>query len=215
MKHLAIIADGNRRWAVNNHLPSQFGHAQGLICIERICEWAISKKVQHLTFFTFSTENWSRQQSEIDNIFGLARDYFVSASPWYINKNIKVVFSGRRDRLPGDIIRDMDELESKTNSGSALTLIICTDYGGRDEIVRAIERGARTEDELTREICGSVPCPDVILRTGGRQRLSNFLLWQCAYAELVFTDTLFPALDIEELDRIAEYFNSVQRNFGR
>jgi len=214
MKHLAIIADGNRRWAKNNALLPKLGHAQGLVCIERVCDWAITNKLEALTFFCFSTENWNRSKEEIANLMELARDYFISASSWYIENGIRVRFSGRRDRLPEDLVLDMEKLEDDTKPGTNLNLIICIDYGGRDEIVRAIAAGAKTEDELTAAICGPLPCPDVILRTGGYQRLSNFMLWQCAYAELMFTDTLFPDLDAEELDLVLKRFYDIQRNFG-
>lgn len=215
MMHLAVIADGNRRWAAKNNLPHSFGHAQGLVCIERICEWALASKVSYLTFYVFSTENWRREKNEINNIFGLARDYFISASPWYIARNIKVQFSGRRDRLPTDIVDSMRSLEKVTVAGTNLTLTICADYGGRDEIVRAIQAGAKTEEEITSFVCAMAPEPDVILRTGGRTRLSNFLIWQSAYSELYFTTTLFPDLDVSELDDIMQRYNETQQNFGR
>lgn len=215
MKHLAIIADGNRRWATKNNLPTQIGHAQGLVCIERVCEWALKNDIAHITFYVFSTENWGRNQKEIDNLFELAKDYFSTASSWYVNRGICVQFSGRRDRLPNETILCMEQLEYATINGSDLHLTICADYGGRDEIARAVMAGARTEDEITQHVCGTTPLPDMIVRTGGHKRLSNFLLWQSAYAELMFIDTLFPDLEEEELNNIKEEFYSRQRNFGR
>lgn len=215
MRHLAIIADGNRRWATQNNLPAQLGYAQGLVCIECICEWAIHQGIPYITFYVFSTENWNRAEHEVDNLMGLARDYFVSASPWYIARNIRVQFSGRRDRMPLDIVDSMRSLENATALGTNLTLTICADYGGRDEIVRAVAAGATTDDEISKMLRRTFPDPDVILRTGGNHRLSNFLLWQSAYAELMFTDTLFPDLDADELNQLLKNFNCIQRNFGR
>ena len=215
MKHLAIIADGNRRWATKNNLPTQLGHAQGLVCIERICEWAIESHITYLTFYVFSTENWRRHQNEIDHIFELARDYFVSASSWYIARGIKVQFSGRRDRMPIDVVDSIRSLESLTANGSNLILTICADYGGRDEIVRAVAAGATTEDEISEMLLNTAPDPDVIFRTGGNHRLSNFLLWQSAYAELMFTDTLFPDLNNSELDKLIDEYEHIQQNFGK
>ena len=214
MKHLAIICDGNRRWAKASGLPLEAGHAQGLTAIERCCGWAIDRGVPVLTVFCFSTENWIRPEDQVDKLMALARGYFRGRLDWYVSKNIHVRFRGRRDRLPVDIVESMDVLESATAECSALSLNICVDYGGRDEIVQAIEAGARTEKELNAALSWA-PEPDMILRTGGEKRLSGFMLWQCAYAELMFTDTLFPALEAAELDRAAAEFEHRTRNFGR
>lgn len=215
MKHLAIIADGNRRWAVENGLPKEAGHAQGLVAIERICEWAIENHIPYLTFYCFSTENWGRAQSEVDHIMDLARFYFADRHDWYVDMGIHVRFSGRRDRLAQDIVDKCDVLERDTANGSALTLTICSDYGGRDEIARAVQSGARTEDEITLALTSEIPEPDLILRTGGRHRLSNFMLWQAAYAELYFSETLFPDLGTDELNHILDSYEHTIRNFGK
>lgn len=215
MKHLAIICDGNRRWAAASGLPKEAGHAQGLVAIERCCEWAIDRDIPFLTAYCFSTENWGRAQPEVDHIMGLARWYFTERREWYVARGIRVRFAGRRDRLAADIVTSMEVMERDTAGGTALTLTICADYGGRDEIVRAVQAGAGTEAEITAALTADVPEPDIILRTGGRRRLSNFLLWQAAYAELCFTDTLFPALEGAELDAVlAEYWQTA-RNFGQ
>ena len=215
MRHLAIICDGNRRWAKANGLPPEAGHAQGLTAIERCCEWAVERGVPYLTMFCFSTENWGRESREVDNIMDLARWYFDQRRDWYIARSIRVQFTGRRDRLAADIVDSMTVMERDTAGGEALTLTICADYGGRDEIARAVQDGARTEDEITAALTAGATEPDAILRTGGEMRLSNFLLWQGAYAELFFSGTLFPALEAAELDRVLEEFWSRQRNFGR
>ena len=215
MKHLAIIADGNRRWATSNGLPKEAGHAQGLVAIEKCCLWAIQNKIPFLTFFCFSTENWGRAEVEVNNIMNLARHYFDTQKEWYINNDIRVRFIGRRDRLASDIVEKCYELEKETINCSSLTLTICADYGGRDEIIRAIQSGATTEEEVTSVLTKEVPEPDVIFRTGGRKRLSNFLLWEGAYAELYFSDTLFPALEEKELDSILHDYSECIRNFGK
>lgn len=214
MKHLAIICDGNRRWAVANGLPPEAGHAQGLTAIERCCEWAVERGVPFLTVYCFSTENWRRAQAEVDHIMNLARWYFDERREWYIARNIRVCFTGRRDRLAADIVASMATMERDTAGGTALTLTICADYGGRDEIARAIQAGAQTETEITTALTSYVPEPDAILRTGGEMRLSNFLLWQGAYSELFFSRTLFPDLDEVELDHVLEEFRQRTRNFG-
>lgn len=215
LTHLAIICDGNRRWAKANGLPPEAGHAQGLTAIERCCEWAVERGVPYLTMFCFSTENWGRAQAEVDHIMGLARWYFDQRRDWYIARGIQVRFAGRRDRLAEDIVASMTVMERDTAGGEALTLTICCDYGGRDEIARAVQAGARTEDEITAALTAGAPEPDAILRTGGEMRLSNFLLWQGAYAELFFTKTMFPGLEAAELDGVLEEFQRQKRNFGR
>lgn len=215
MRHLAIICDGNRRWAKDNGLPAEAGHAQGLCAIEGCCEWAIARGVPYLTLYVFSTENWGRADAEVGHIMDLARWYFREKPEWYITRGIRVRFTGRRDRLAADLVADMAALERRTRDGTALTLTICADYGGRDEIVRAVEAGARTEAEISAVLTRDAPEPDVIFRTGGETRLSNFLLWTGAYAELMFSGTLFPALEARELDGVRAEFQKRKRNFGR
>lgn len=215
MTHLAIIADGNRRWARKNDLPAELGHAQGLTMIENTCVWAIEKGIPYLTMFCLSTENWNRSREEVNNLLSLARSYFTDRRDWYVNRGIKVIFCGRRDRLPTDILISMDNMASATRDGSVLTLVICVDYGGRDEIARAVAYGAVTETSITEALTRKVPEPDLILRTGGRHRISNFMLWQAAYSEIYFSDTLFPALTDSELDSILAWFDNQVRTFGK
>lgn len=214
MRHLAIIADGNRRWAAAQGLPKEAGHAQGLNVIERCCEWAISRGVKMLTFYCFSTENWGRESSEVDHIMDLARWYFRERREWFVTRGIRVRFAGRRDRLAKDLIEDMKTMEEETKQGDALTLTICADYGGRDAIARAVQGGARTVRDLDEALTAEIPTPDAILRTGGEMRLSNFLLWQAAYAELFFSPTMFPALEDSELDALSEEYSTRTRKFG-
>lgn len=215
MRHLAIICDGNRRWAAANGLPPEAGHAQGLTAIERCCEWAVERDIPFLTVYCFSTENWGREAREVDHIMDLARWYFDQRRDWYIARSIRVQFTGRRDRLAADLVEDMAVMERDTAGGTSLTLTICADYGGRDEIARAVQAGARTEAEITAALTAGAPEPDAVLRTGGEMRLSNFLIWQGAYSELFFTQTLFPVLEAAELDGVLEEFGQRKRNFGR
>lgn len=214
MKHLAIIADGNRRWAKAAGLPIKSGYLQGLVTIENCCDWAIAKNVDYLTVYCFSTENWRRPANEVDMLIGLGKWYFDDQLDWYVNRGIRVQFSGRRDRFAADLIETMDRLEAATAEGTELTLVICLDYGGRDEIVRAIEAGVRTEEEITAYLTRLAPEPDVILRTGGDTRLSNFLLWQSAYSELMFTAAPFPDLNGDGLDWVLNSYQLRKRNFG-
>lgn len=214
MRHLAIIADGNRRWAASQNLPKEAGHAQGLNVIEHCCEWAISRGVKMLTFYCFSTENWGRESGEVDHIMDLARWYFRERREWFVTCGIRVRFAGRRDRLAKDLVEDMETMEEETKQGDALTLTICADYGGHDAIARAVQSGAKTVHEIDEALTAEIPTPDAILRTGGERRLSNFLLWQAAYAELFFSPTMFPALEDSELDALLEEYSTRTRKFG-
>lgn len=214
MRHLAIIADGNRRWAAAQGLPKEAGHAQGLNVIERCCEWAISRGVKMLTFYCFSTENWGRESGEVDHIMDLARWYFRERREWFVTRGIRVRFAGRRDRLAADLVESMSVMEDETRGCNTLTLTICADYGGHDAIARAVQGGARTVRELDEALTAEIPTPDAILRTGGEMRLSNFLLWQAAYAELFFSPTMFPALEDAELDAVLKEYEARKRNFG-
>lgn len=215
MKHIAIICDGNRRWASANDLPVEAGYIQGLFAVERCCEWSIHNGVKYLTAYCFSTENWGRPKHQVDALKNLARWYFEERREWYIAMGICVRISGRRDHFEPDLLDILERMESDTKGGNSLVFTMCIDYGGRDEIVRAIQNGARTDEEITAMLSGDIPDPDAILRTGGERRLSNFMLWQGAYAELFFSDTLFPALDDRELDAVLGEYEHRTRNFGR
>lgn len=212
--HVAIIADGNRRWARQNNLPIELGYIQGLVTIENLCVAADDLGINQLSFYCFSTENWARADEEKNYLFSLARDYFRDKQEWYRNRNIRVKFRGRRDRLPKDIIESMQAMEQHTIACDGLELYILIDYGGRDEIVEAINHGARTEQEIDSFIGNIAAAPDIIVRTGGNRRLSNFLLWQAAYAEIYFIDTFFPDLGMEELNNILNDFQFVSKNYG-
>lgn len=214
MKHIALIADGNRRWAKENDLSWEAGYLQGLTAIENCCDWAISRGIKHLTIYCFSTENWKRPENEVNKLMEIANWYFIDKLDWYISCDIQVHFAGRRDRVERDLVEKLEKVEKETNKCNTLELNICVDYGGRDEIVRAIAAGARTEEEIS-EYLDIKESPDMIVRTGGDMRLSNFLLWQSAYSELLFTPTYFPALDESILDSFLEEYSHRKRNFGR
>ena len=213
LNHIAIIADGNRRWAKERFLPSDMGYMQGLVTIENLCEWAIKNHIPYLTVYCFSTENWKRPPREVNMIMQLGRDYILKKD-WYINKKIHVKFHGRTDRLDKDIVNNCKEFEEDTKNFTALHLTICLDYGGRDEIISAIQNGIATEEDMDRYMTQYFPNPDIILRTGGEYRLSNFLMWQSAYAELFFIDTLFPDVTDEIMDTIVTNFEKRKRNYG-
>lgn len=214
IKHIALIADGNRRWAVKNNVPWEAGYLQGLTAIETCCEWAINRNIKHLTIYCFSTENWGRPENEVNQLMDFARWYFGEKLDWYITSDISVHFAGRKDRLAKDLVKKLHKVEDATSKCESLKLTICVDYGGRDEIVRAVAAGARTEEEISEYLDIKVPDPDMIIRTGGEMRLSNFLLWQSAYAELLFTPIYFPDMDAVILDSFVDEYKNRKRNFG-
>lgn len=214
MKHLAIIADGNRRWAVKNNLPKECGYSQALIVIENCCLWAIKNEISYLTFYCFSTENWKRKADEVSYLMELGYNYFIEQKEWYIKKGIKIQFIGRRDRIPCKLSQSIFCLEEETREGKNLILNICLDYGGREEIINAIKAGMDSEEKMNDFLTSYAPEPDLILRTGGQQRLSNFLLWQAAYAELLFIDDYFPELSDNLLDLVLLNYQQRKRNYG-
>ena len=215
MEHLAIIADGNRRWAKSKNLPIQLGYLQAFSTIENCCEWAIKNGVKFLSFFCFSTENWGRPKEEIERLKGVGIKYIDDQKKWYLNKNIQVCFKGRRDRLDLKLVDKIVEVENLTKNCSGLKIFICVDYGGKQEIVDAFHSGATTIEEIDLFIRKDAPIPDAILRPGGECRLSNFMIWQAAYAELFFIDTFFPDLNEGILDSILLKFNNRKRNYGK
>lgn len=215
MKHIAFIPDGHRHWAKEKGLPAVAGYPHGIKTIEQCCAWAIKNNIPYISFYCFSTENFERRPKDIvDYFIALAVDYAAKQTKYYVDNNIKVVFNGRRDRLPNSIIAALEQVEIATKDNTGLTLMLCCDYGGRNEIVQAIQAGAKTEEELNNFMCRYTPDPDAIVRTSGVKRLSNFLLWQSAYSELFFIDKYFPDLTEADLDQILNEFNHRSRSFG-
>lgn len=215
MKHIAIMPDGNRRWARARGMELTEAYLFAANRVERICEWAIEHGIPYTTFHIFTTENWRRSAADVSAIMDAVHDYLTLRGAWYIQNGVRLEVIGRRDRLEERIVRDIEQIEERTRDGKRLTLFLCADYSGRDEIARAVAAGARTEEELSRAIMGDTPEPDLILRTGGQHRLSGFMLWQAAYTELYFMDKLFPDLSASDLDNALEWFNSRIRNFGK
>ncbi|MEG2015156.1 MAG: polyprenyl diphosphate synthase, partial [Clostridia bacterium] len=204
LTHLAIIMDGNGRWAQNRGLSRFVGHKEGLNTVKKVASWCIKYEINYLTLFVFSTENWKRPRVEVDGLFSLASKYFDE----FINlcKNeTKIVVSGSLSELPKSLQNKIIETERKTASNSILTINLCINYGGRKEIVTAINKLLATDTKIDEQSLMSamyqdIPEPDLIVRTGGEKRLSNFLLYQSAYSELYFSDTLWPDFTEEEFN---------------
>lgn len=212
--HIAIIADGNRRWAKEHGYPSAFGHYAGLFAIERISQWAIQNKISYLSIYAWSTENWRRSDEEVSHMFDLARMYFSDKLWWYIQNDIRVQLYGRSDRLPEDIVDLISVVENRTLECKSLTLTLMIDYGGRDDIIRATGQGIHDEGIMNAYMNRLFPDPELIVRTGGRHRLSNFLLWQGAYSEILFLDILFPDLSDKDMNTSLDWYKQQIRNFG-
>jgi undecaprenyl diphosphate synthase len=220
---VAIIMDGNGRWAEQRGLPVAEGHRAGTRALRRTVEAAIDVGVESLAVYAFSTENWTRPVDEVDDLMEIFGETIERELPDLAKEGVRVRFVGRRDRAPASLLAQMEALESETAENDRLRLWICFDYGSRAELVEATRRivasGVSPEavdEELVSEHLyePEMPDPDLLIRTSGELRISNFLLWQLAYAELVFTDTLWPDFGEADLRAALEEFASRQRRFG-
>ena len=226
-QHVAIILDGNGRWAKSKGMPRNYGHVQGSKNVERICEEAWRLGIKYLTVYAFSTENWNRPQDEVDALMNLLRRYMKTCLTTASKNDMKVRVIGDITRLDEDIRSRILELEEATKNNGGLNFQIAINYGSRDELVRGIRRLAQdcvdnkqdpaeiTEAVIERYLdTHGIPDPDLLIRTSGEQRLSNFLLWQLAYTEIYFTDVHWPAFTKEELIKAIEQYNKRDRRFG-
>ena len=226
-QHVAVILDGNGRWAKSKGMPRNYGHAQGSKNVERICEEAWRLGIKYLTVYAFSTENWNRPQDEVDALMNLLRRYMKTCLTTAAKNDMKVRVIGDITRLDADIRSRILELEEATKNNGGLNFQIAINYGSRDELVRGIRRLAQdcvdnkqdpaeiTEAVIERYLdTHGIPDPDLLIRTSGEQRLSNFLLWQLAYTEFYFTDVHWPAFTKEELIKAIEQYNKRDRRFG-
>ena len=226
-KHVAIILDGNGRWAKSKGMPRNYGHVQGAKNVEVICEESYKMGIQYLTVYAFSTENWNRPKDEVDALMKLLRNYMKTCLKTAAKNNMCVRIIGDKTRLDDDIVGRMEQLEEATKHNTGLHFQIAINYGGRDEIVRAVRRlaeqvaeGSLTPDAITEQLLGDVldtqglPEPDLLIRTCNEQRISNFLLWQLAYTELYFTPVAWPDFSKEELEKAIDAYNKRDRRYG-
>lgn len=225
--HVAIIMDGNRRWAKARGLPRAVGHAQGAEAVRRTVRAASELGIRYLTLYGFSLENWKRPAKEIADLMGLLRLYLRKEIGELHREGVRIRFIGDRSMLAQDIIALIDMSEEKTRANTKLDLVIALSYGSRQEITAAVRELARrvaagelTPDSIDEETLqgrlytADMPDPDLIVRTSGEQRISNFLLWQSAYAEFVFTDVLWPDFSREKLEDSIEEFSRRERRYG-
>ena len=226
-QHIAIILDGNGRWARSKGMPRNYGHAQGSKNVEKICEEAWRMGIKYLTVYAFSTENWNRPKDEVDALMKLLRNYMKTCLKTAAKNDMKVRVIGDIKPLDDDIKNRIRELEAATVDNGGLNFTIALNYGSRDELTRAAKRmaqdcaaGKLDPEKIDESVYGSyldthdIPDPDLMIRTSGEQRLSNYLLWQLAYSEFYFTDVPWPDFTKAELVKAVEEFNHRHRRFG-
>ncbi|MBO4953143.1 MAG: isoprenyl transferase [Wujia sp.] len=225
--HVAIIMDGNGRWAKKRLLPRNMGHRQGAKVLEQICRDAAELGIRYLTVYAFSTENWKRSTEEVTGIMNLLRNYLTNCVERASKDGLRIRVIGDRSALDADIVEMLEHAEQETAKFDKLDFTIALNYGGRDELRRAsvklakqVQQGVLSPDQITEELISQtldtaeLPDPDLLIRTSGELRLSNYLIWQLAYAEFYFTDTLWPDFDMESLKEAVRYYNGRERRFG-
>jgi len=220
--HIAIIMDGNGRWAKARHRPRVFGHQAGVKTVRRIVEDAADIGIKHLTLYSFSTENWTRPKSEITALFNLLKTYVADDLETLNANNVRLRILGRREGLSLDLLDVIERVERTTRDNDKFFLNIAFNYGGRDEIMRAVKAAVKEkhlqdlseEDLETYFDTAGTPDPDIVIRTSGEKRISNFLLWQAAYSEFVFTDVLWPDFSRADLEAAIEEYRHRNRRYG-
>ena len=226
-QHVAIILDGNGRWAKSKGMPRNYGHMEGAKTVEKICEEAWRMGIKYLTVYAFSTENWKRPKEEVDALMRLLRNYMKTCLKTAEKNDMRVRVIGDKNGLDEDIRVKIQELEEASKNNGGLNFQIAINYGSRDEIIRSVRKimkdvkeGKLEPDQMNEELFDSyldtagIPSPDLLIRTSGEQRLSNFLMWQLAYTEFYFTDVPWPAFTKADLEKAIEKYNKRDRRFG-
>ena len=228
LTHIAFIMDGNRRWATKRGLPIAAGHRQGAETLVEVAKAAKKLGVKYMTVYAFSTENWKREKAEVDTLMDLLRHYLDSGFKELQENKARIVFIGEREMLADDIIAKMNKIEADTAENSEVTLCVALSYGGQQEIVAAarqlaekVQKDEMKVKDINIETFGNalytagIPAPDLLVRTSGEERISNFLLWQLAYTEFYFTPTLWPDFNEKELKQIIEQYQTRERRYGQ
>jgi len=219
LRCVGIILDGNRRWAKKRGLPTLMGHREGAVRLKDCARWCKARSVANLVVFAFSTENWKRTTEEVGYLMDLMRETIRKDAQELVDEGARIRIVGERERLPEDLQRSVAQIEADSAKNEAFALWVCISYGGRAEIVAAANaaRGENiTEESLTSHMwTAGMPDPDIIIRTGGRHRISNFLLWQSAYSEIFFSDSMWPDFSEKELDAILAEYAERERTFGK
>ena len=219
LNHVAFIMDGNGRWGKKKRKTRNYGHFNGVKTVKKVVEASIKLNIPTITFFVFSTENWKRPKSEIKFLFNLIKSYFLEEIKNVINNGIKINIIGNLNKLPNNLKKILNTTVEKTKKNKKITVNLALNYGSRDEIVKAFKELKKkkkiSETDITKNLYTSLmPDPDILIRTGGKKRLSNFMLWQLAYSELYFLNKLWPDFNIRDLKKIINDYKSIKRNFG-
>ena len=222
LNHVAIIMDGNGRWGLKKRKSRSYGHLKGLKTVETIIQSSINQKIPYLTLYTFSTENWKRPKQEVNFLFDLIRKYIKKNLQKVIKQGIRVKVIGKRENLPTDIVKILRIIRKKTFYNKIITINLALNYGSKEEIIDACKKLALKKNKkinvksFEKELyTRNIPTPDILIRTGGTKRLSNFLLWQLAYTEIFFMDKLWPDFNENDYNKILNKFRNIKRNFGR
>ena len=220
-KHIAFIMDGNGRWAKKKALPRKLGHKAGVDSLKKVISACQERGVEMCSFYAFSTENWKRPQDEIDALFKLIEEFATKALKEYADSNYRLMYMGDLSLLPKSAQDALLNLKEKSKNNTGMIINIAINYGGRQELVNAInyilQSGLNKVDEQMVSDClytSGLPDPDIIVRTSGEERISNFMLWQLAYSEFIFMDTLWPDMDAKSIDYIIEEYSKRNRRFG-
>ena len=217
LNHVAFIMDGNGRWGKKKNKGRNFGHLNGVKTVKKIVETSIKIKIPVLTFYVFSTENWRRPRSEINFLFRLIVSYFKKELKNVVSKGIKINILGKISKLPSHIKSSLKTAMNSTKKNKKIIVNLAINYGSKDDIVEAVNKvkGKINKNFLEKNLyTKKLPDPDILIRTGGHKRLSNFLLWQLAYTEIYFLDKLWPDFDSKDLRKVVSNFKKIKRNFG-
>ena len=222
LNHVAIIMDGNGRWGLKKRGSRNYGHLKGLNTVETVIKSSLDQKIPYLTLYTFSTENWKRSDNEINFLFDLVRKHIKKNSKKINKQGIKINIIGKQKKLPPDIIQSLNLIEKKTKKNNAITINLALNYGSKEEIVDACRKLVFAKNNKIniknfqkKLYTKNIPDPDILIRTGGTRRLSNFLLWQLAYAEIFFINKLWPDFNENDFIKIISKFHKIKRNFGK
>ena len=221
LNHVAIIMDGNGRWGLKRNQSRNYGHIKGIKTVEKIIKESVRQKIKHLTLYTFSTENWRRPKSEVNFLFNLIRTSLKKRLGSAIKQGIRIKIIGKKKGLPKDIKKSVKNIERKTFQNKRITVNIALNYGSKEEILDAFAALSKTEKKKInittfekKLYTKGTPDPEILIRTGGTKRLSNFLLWQLAYTDIFFVNKLWPDFDEADYSKIINKFYNIKRNFG-
>ena len=222
LNHVAIIMDGNGRWGLKKKRSRNYGHVHGIKTVETVIKISAKHKIPYLTLYTFSTENWKRPENEINFLFDLIRKSLKSKVKRIIKEGIKINIIGKKEGLPKDIKETVKSIEKKTSHNKTMTINLALNYGSKEEIInacRALAKNKKNEinvKSFSKQLyTKNIPDPEILIRTGGTKRLSNFLLWQLAYTEIFFVDKMWPDFHEKDFNNIIKKFYNIKRNFGK